>query len=308
MQSSFALAGTLQVLKQKGLLVAADRPQARLRRLQRRHPRGAEGHRRGQDRRHRLPAGRPVRQVRPVLPQGRDRRQDVQARPDRPRQHDHPGPRRACWRTSSPHRWSPPTAAPTAACRASRATTSPCGATTSADAPAKRSRQAVEMSDGERSAPPRPPRRTTAARRARPSSRRRASSNDTVRPWRWTAPGSPSGPARPTRWSAATAPASRPWCRSSPACRRPDAGDGPFGGEPGPAARRPRRLAAAGRLRLPEVDDHPRADRRREPLPEPARPRPEPAHQLAARCAARRSELLADLVGGRRPARRRPAS
>ena len=45
MQSSFALAGTLQVLKQKGLLVAADGPQARLRRLQRRHPRGAQGHR-----------------------------------------------------------------------------------------------------------------------------------------------------------------------------------------------------------------------------------------------------------------------
>ena len=46
MQSSFALAGTLQVLKQKGLLVAADGSEARLRRLQRRHPGGAEGHRR----------------------------------------------------------------------------------------------------------------------------------------------------------------------------------------------------------------------------------------------------------------------
>ena len=40
-----------------------------------------------------------------VLRQGGDRGQDVPARPDRPRQHHHPGPRRACWRTSSPRRW-----------------------------------------------------------------------------------------------------------------------------------------------------------------------------------------------------------
>ena len=38
---------------------AAGRPEARLRRLQRRHPAGVRGHPQGRDRRHRLPAGRP---------------------------------------------------------------------------------------------------------------------------------------------------------------------------------------------------------------------------------------------------------
>ena len=42
MQASFALAGTLQLLKQKDLLVPPGRPEARLHRLQRRHPRGAQ--------------------------------------------------------------------------------------------------------------------------------------------------------------------------------------------------------------------------------------------------------------------------
>ena len=145
MQSSFALSGTLQVLKQKGLLVAPERPEARLRGLQRRHPRGAQGHRGGPDRRHRVAARRPVRQVRPVLRQGRDRREDVQARPDRPRQHDHPGPRRPARGPALRTAGHPRTAAPTAASPASRATTSRCGATTSADLRNRRTTKADGM-------------------------------------------------------------------------------------------------------------------------------------------------------------------
>lgn len=93
MQSSFALSGTLQVLKQKGLLVdpkdkkhvfvvSNDGIPEELKSI-------AEGK---IDATVSQPHG-PLRQVRPVLPEGRDRREDVQARPDRPRQHHRPGPR-----------------------------------------------------------------------------------------------------------------------------------------------------------------------------------------------------------------------
>ena len=89
------LAPTLQTAaSSKGLLVPPSDPKHIFDRLQRRHPAGARGDPQGQDRRHRLPAGRPVRQVRPVLRQGRDRGQDLPARPDRPRQHHRRGPQR----------------------------------------------------------------------------------------------------------------------------------------------------------------------------------------------------------------------
>ena len=95
MQSSFALSGTLQVLKQKGLLVAADRPEARLRRLQRRHPRGAQGHRR----RARSTPPSPSRptctpSTRLYYLKAAIDGKTFKPGPDRPRQHDHPGPRR----------------------------------------------------------------------------------------------------------------------------------------------------------------------------------------------------------------------
>ena len=68
----------------------------------------------------------------------------------------------------------------------------------------------------------------------------------------------------------------------------PDEGTVAFGGRARAPARRPRRLAAASRLRLPEVDDHPATDGRGEPVPEPARPTARP-DQLARRCAAGRA-------------------
>ena len=74
--------------------LASERPEACLRRLQRRDPRGAQGHRGRPHRRHGQPARRPVREVRALLRQGRDRRQDVPARTDRSRQHHHRGARR----------------------------------------------------------------------------------------------------------------------------------------------------------------------------------------------------------------------
>jgi simple sugar transport system ATP-binding protein len=81
------LAPTLQTLKSKGLLKTAAR-RAHRDRLERRHPAGVRRDPQGRDRRHRLPAGRPLRQVRHVLHQGRDGGEDLQARPDRPRLHD----------------------------------------------------------------------------------------------------------------------------------------------------------------------------------------------------------------------------
>ena len=73
----------------------------------------------------------------------------------------------------------------------------------------------------------------------------------------------------------------------------PRRGHGDLRRRAGPPAQRPGRLAQTRGLRLPEVHDHPDTDRRREPLPPPARPRPQPAHQLAGRSSPRRSELLA---------------
>ena len=94
MESSFALAGTLQALNSKGLLVAPTDPKhvfvvsndgiaEELKDIARR-----------QDRRDRFAAGRPVRLLRAVLRQGSAPRQDVQARTDRPQQHHHSGARR----------------------------------------------------------------------------------------------------------------------------------------------------------------------------------------------------------------------
>src|SRR5690606_37571691 len=57
--------------------------------LQRRDPAGVRGDPQGRDRRHHLAAGRPVREVRAVLRQGGAGGQDVRARRDGPRQHDH---------------------------------------------------------------------------------------------------------------------------------------------------------------------------------------------------------------------------
>ena len=131
MQSSFALAGTLQLLKQRGLLAAPDDPKHVFVVSNDGIPEELKDIAAGNiDATVSQPADLYAKYAL-LLPQGGDRGQDLPAGPDRPRQHHHPGTRRACSRTSSPRRWSPSTAAPTAACRASSPTTSPCGATTS---------------------------------------------------------------------------------------------------------------------------------------------------------------------------------
>ena len=72
---------------------------------------------RGRDRRHRLPARRPVRQVRASTSRPRSTaRRSSPARPTTTARSSRSAT--ACWRTSSPRRWSP-TAAPTADVRAS---------------------------------------------------------------------------------------------------------------------------------------------------------------------------------------------
>ena len=100
MESSFALAGTLQVLKQANLLVARPTDPKHVFIVSNDGiPEELKDIRGRPDRRDRLPAGRPVRQVRAVLRQGRDRRQDV-----RPGPTDHDSTiiqvRTACSRTS----------------------------------------------------------------------------------------------------------------------------------------------------------------------------------------------------------------
>ena len=88
-------AGTLQVLKQKGLLVPPTDPKHVFDRLQRRHPGGARRpSREGQiDATVSQPADLYAKYALYYAKAAIDG-QDVPARPDRPRQHHHPGPRR----------------------------------------------------------------------------------------------------------------------------------------------------------------------------------------------------------------------
>ena len=88
----------------------------------------------------------------------------------------------------------------------------------------------------------------------------------------------------------------------------PDAGPVRFGGEPAP------RLADrdAWRRRVACVYQKstiiPDADRRREPLPQPARPPAAAGSSAGGRCAAQAAELLRGLVGRRRRRPARPAT
>ena len=132
-----------------------------------------------------------------------------------------------------------------AACQRSRATTRRCGATTSAERASTRRRH------GSTTAPA-----ATAAAPVVEATRHHQALRLDGRAA--TTPASPSSRGRRTRWSAATAPASRRWSSILTGLQAPDAGAVAFDGEPAPRAGRPRRLAAPGRLRLPEVDDHPR--------------------------------------------------
>ena len=212
---AFALAGTLQVLKQKGLLVAADRPQARLHRLQRRHPRGAQGHRGRPDRRHRL-ASRPTCTPSTACTTSRPR---STGKTFKPGPTDHGSTIIQVRDGLLEDQLAAPlvTADGAAYRRCSRrlkSTTRPCGATTHeltraghpTTGTADTVRPVVEAVGHHQA--------VRLHRRARP------------------APASRSGRGRPTRWSAATAPASRPWSASSPGCRRRTPGRSPSPASP----------------------------------------------------------------------------
>ena len=104
----------------------------------------------------------------------------------------------------------------------------------------------VRHAAGGRADPPRP-------------SRRSASPSASARPSRSTTSASRSGPARRTRSSAATAPASRRWSRVLTGLHAPDEGTVRFGGEPAPA---PSPTATAWRRQVACVYQRRRSSRR----------------------------------------------
>ena len=168
----------------------AGRPQARLRRLQRRHPGGAaRTSRRGRS----TPPSpsRPTCTPSTASTTSRRRPRARRSSPARPTTAP-PSSRfaRACWRTSSPLRSSPATAATYGAEQSVKSTT-PCGATTSSDR-GRRARLAHARAAGRTGG------RGDQALRLYRRARRRAAS--------------PSPLARRTRWSGATGRASPPWC------------------------------------------------------------------------------------------------
>ena len=89
--------------------------------------------------------------------------------------------------------------------------------------------------------------------------------------------------------------------------QRPDAGEVRFAGEPAPPLADRDGVAAAGRLRLPALDDHPDADRRREPVPQPA-DRAGGLISWRRAAPARPRELLERVRRRRRPGRAWPAT
>ena len=286
MESSFALAGTLQVLKQQGPAGAADRPEARLRRLQRRHPGGAQGHRGRPDRRHRLAAGRPLREVRRCTT---SRRRST-GRRSSPGKTDHNSTIIQVRAGVLEDQLSAPLVTADGATYRRR---SPTRCKFDGHSRLWGNHLSWEHRDHERAAQP------TTGQLPGPARRRGRGHHQAVRLHR--------GPrrrrhrrateGRPTRWSAATAPASRPWSPSSPACRRPTPARSRFGGEPAPGLSDRdgwRRRVACVYQKSTIIPD---ADRRGEPLPQPAAARPGRPDQLGG--AAPR---------GQRAARRRGRS
>ena len=274
-------AATLQLLKQKGLLArratrstSSSSPTTASRRSSRTSA--------GQDRRHRLPAGRPVRQVRALLPQGRDRR----ARP------------------SSPAR--PTTTAPSS--RSATAAGGPAPAPlVTADGGTVRRRAQLKVDDkslwgnnararAHGTGRHRPAAATAPGRRRRgaSASRKRFGSTVALRRRHHRRARRDPRPRRPQRRRQVHA-----RLASSPDCSRPTRAPVTFDGEPAPRLRRPGRLARKVACVYQKSTIIPDADRRREPLPQPARPRRGRLDQLAAAApAAPRS--CSPLVGRRR--------
>ena len=254
---------TLALLEQKKLLKPPGHAGPHHDHLQRRHPGGAGRDPRREDRRHRLPARRPVRQVRALY----YAKAALEGKTFKPGPTDHDSHHH-----QDPERSGGP--APGAAGHQGRTSTTPsCGPTSW--------------------------RRRASHGSGRPGTARRAEAEGIVKRFGPTvaldgarltvAPGEAHALVGRNGAGKSTL-----VVRPHRHCTAPDAGTVTFGGEPAPGFGDTAAWQLQGRLRLPEVDGRARSDRRREPLPQPLPEAPAAASSAGARCARRAAELLAE--------------